>query len=51
VGALVEDVAGRLRTITAGHMVRLAIADDLPPVELDYVSRFNRSSETSDRRI
>ena len=37
VGALVEDVAGRMRPVTAGHRVRLDLPDDLPPVELDYV--------------
>src|SRR5439155_1171310 len=37
VGALVEDVAGRLRPVTAGHPVDLEVPDDLPPVELDYV--------------
>jgi two-component system, OmpR family, sensor histidine kinase KdpD len=37
VGALVEDVAGRLRPVTQGHRVRLDVPDDLPPVELDYV--------------
>jgi len=37
VGALVEDVAGKMRPITAGHTVRLDVPEDLPPVELDYV--------------
>ncbi|TME27158.1 MAG: hypothetical protein E6I64_07310 [Chloroflexi bacterium] len=37
VGALVEDVAGKMRPITAGHAVRLEVPEDLPPVELDYV--------------
>ena len=37
VGALVEDVAGRMRPVTAGHTVRLDLPEDLPPVELDYV--------------
>ncbi|HEV8536691.1 MAG TPA: DUF4118 domain-containing protein [Candidatus Limnocylindria bacterium] len=37
VGALVEDLAGRLRPVTAGHPVRLDLPEDLPPVELDYV--------------
>ncbi len=37
VGALVEDVAGRMRPVTAGHPVRLDVPDDLPPIELDYV--------------
>jgi two-component system sensor histidine kinase KdpD len=37
VGALVEDVAGRVRPFTSDHPVRLNVQDDLPPVELDYV--------------
>ena len=37
VGALVEDVSGRLRPVTRGHRVRVAVPDDLPPVLLDYV--------------
>jgi two-component system sensor histidine kinase KdpD len=37
VGALVEDVAGRMRPVTAGHPVHVTVPDDLPPVELDYV--------------
>lgn len=37
VGALVEDVTGRLRPVTAGHAVRISVPDDLPPVQLDYV--------------
>ena len=37
VGALVEDVAGRMRPVTAGHPVRVDVPDDLPPIELDYV--------------
>jgi two-component system sensor histidine kinase KdpD len=37
VGALVEDVAGRMRPVTAGHPVRLDVPEDLPPIELDYV--------------
>ena len=37
VGALVEDVAGRMRPVTAGHPVRLDLPEDLPPIELDYV--------------
>jgi K+-sensing histidine kinase KdpD len=36
-GALVDDVVGRLRPVTAGHHVVLAVPDDLPPVQLDYV--------------
>lgn len=37
VGALVEDMAGRMRPVTAGHTVRLDVPEDLPPIELDYV--------------
>lgn len=37
VGALVEDVTGRLRPLTASHRVRVQIPEDLPPVLLDYV--------------
>jgi two-component system sensor histidine kinase KdpD len=37
VGALVEDVAGRMRPVTSGHPVRVEVPEDLPPVELDYV--------------
>lgn len=37
VGALVEDVTGRLRPLTAAHRVRVQIPEDLPPVLLDYV--------------
>lgn len=37
VGALVEDVAGRMRPVTAGHPVRVDVPEDLPPIELDYV--------------
>jgi len=37
VGALIEDVLGRLRERTAGHTLRVSIDDDLPPASLDYV--------------
>jgi two-component system sensor histidine kinase KdpD len=37
VGALVEDVAGRMRPFTTEHPVRLDVQEDLPPIELDYV--------------
>jgi two-component system sensor histidine kinase KdpD len=36
-GALVDDVLGRLRPATARHRVTARVADDLPPVLLDYV--------------
>ena len=35
--ALVDDVLGRLRPITARHPVAVDVPEDLPPVELDYV--------------
>lgn len=35
--ALVDDVLGRLRPLTEGHPVHVAMPDDLPPVPLDYV--------------
>ncbi len=37
VGALVNDVVGRLRPLTARHSVHTNVPDDLPPVLLDYV--------------
>ncbi|MDQ3854995.1 MAG: DUF4118 domain-containing protein [Chloroflexota bacterium] len=36
-GALVDDVLGRLRPTTASHRVVVEVPDDLPPVPLDYV--------------
>lgn len=36
-GALVDDVVGRLRPVTSGHSVVVDIPEDLPPLELDYV--------------
>ncbi|MBI4320383.1 MAG: DUF4118 domain-containing protein [Chloroflexi bacterium] len=36
-GALVDDVLGRLRPVTAKHHISVDIPDDLPPVLLDYV--------------
>jgi two-component system sensor histidine kinase KdpD len=36
-GALVDDVLGRLRAVTAGHEVVIDIPEDLSPVEVDYV--------------
>jgi two-component system sensor histidine kinase KdpD len=35
--SLVEEVAGRLRTVTAKHKLVLDIPDDLPPLQFDYV--------------
>jgi two-component system sensor histidine kinase KdpD len=37
VGALVDDVLGRLRPLTARHQVSVDVQEDLPPVPLDYV--------------
>jgi two-component system sensor histidine kinase KdpD len=37
VGALIDDVVGRLRPITAQHRVKVDVPEDLPPVQLDYV--------------
>lgn len=36
-GALIEDVVGRLRPLTARHQVTVDVEEDLPPVLLDYV--------------
>ncbi|HEX9015141.1 MAG TPA: DUF4118 domain-containing protein, partial [Chloroflexota bacterium] len=36
-GALVEEVLGRLRPVTARHRVSTYVQEDLPPVLLDYV--------------
>jgi two-component system sensor histidine kinase KdpD len=36
-GALVDDVLGRLRPVTAGHDIIIQIPEDLSPIELDYV--------------
>jgi len=35
--ALVDDVLGRMRPRTAGHHLHVDIAEDLPPVPVDYV--------------
>lgn len=37
VGALVDDVLGRLRPLTAEHQLVVDVPEDLPPVRLDYV--------------
>jgi len=37
VGALVDDVVGRLRPLASAHRVRVSMPDDLPPVPLDYI--------------
>ncbi len=37
VGALIDDVVGRLRPLTQEHAVDVDVAEDLPPVQLDYV--------------
>jgi two-component system sensor histidine kinase KdpD len=36
-GELAREVVGRLRTLVDGRAVELTIADDLPPVSLDYL--------------
>jgi len=36
-GALLDDVLGRLRSVTSRHRVTASVADELPPVFLDYV--------------
>jgi K+-sensing histidine kinase KdpD len=37
IAALVDDAVGRLRSQSAGHRLQVSVADDLPPVPLDYV--------------
>ena len=37
VGALVDDVVGRLRPLASTHRVRVNVPEDLPPVPLDYI--------------
>src|SRR2546428_10084496 len=36
-GALVDDVLGRLRPLTRDHPVHVSARDELPPVPIDYV--------------
>jgi two-component system sensor histidine kinase KdpD len=36
-GALVDEVAGRLRRISAAHALMLDVPEHLPPVQFDYV--------------
>ncbi|MHB1005536.1 MAG: ATP-binding protein [Chloroflexota bacterium] len=36
-GALLDDVVGRLKPLAADHAVRVVTPDDLPPVLMDYV--------------
>jgi two-component system sensor histidine kinase KdpD len=36
-GALVDDVLGRLRALTSEHRLVVSLEEDLPPVFLDYV--------------
>jgi len=36
-GGLIDDVLGRLRTLTARHQVALDVPEELPPVSLDYL--------------
>jgi two-component system sensor histidine kinase KdpD len=35
--ALVGEVLGRLKPVTAGHGVSVELAEDLPPIPLDYI--------------
>jgi two-component system sensor histidine kinase KdpD len=35
--ALVGEVLGRLKPVTAGHVVSVELAEDLPPIPLDYI--------------
>jgi two-component system sensor histidine kinase KdpD len=37
IGALVDDVVGRLRPLAFAHRVRVVVPDELPPVPLDYI--------------
>jgi len=37
IGALIDDVVGRLRPLAASHALRVEVAEDLPPVPLDYI--------------
>jgi two-component system sensor histidine kinase KdpD len=36
-GGLIDDVLGRLRTLTARHQVAVDVPEELPPVSLDYL--------------
>ena len=36
IGALIDDVLGRLRASTVGRRITVDVPDDLPPVPLDY---------------
>ncbi len=37
IGALIEDVLGRLRPLTAGHPIATIVPEDMPPVPVDYL--------------
>jgi two-component system sensor histidine kinase KdpD len=37
IGAVVQEVAGRLSPTLAGHKLKLDVPDDLPPLPLDYI--------------
>ena len=37
IGALIDDVLGRLRSVVAGHPLSVEAPEDLPPVSIDYV--------------
>lgn len=36
-GSLINEVAGRFRYLAVSHRLTIAVPDDLPPVEFDYV--------------
>ncbi|MCL4395061.1 MAG: DUF4118 domain-containing protein [Chloroflexi bacterium] len=44
-GALIDDVLGRLRLVTARHPVEVNVPDDLPPVRRDRPSPVNPRGE------
>lgn len=35
--ALIDEIVGRLRPVTRQHTVHVDVAEDLPPIQLDYV--------------
>lgn len=37
IGALIEDVLGRLRPLTADHPIAAVVPEDMPPVSVDYI--------------
>jgi two-component system, OmpR family, sensor histidine kinase KdpD len=38
IGALIDDVLGRLRLLLLDHVIAVDVPDDLPPVPVDYVA-------------